>query len=173
MSNATSTMASKAATCPKCGDTFQDLRGLNGHLRFKHQMPKEEVNEIVAEKKEHIREREEAEGPTEPQNPIILAADRLARAKARTEAVKEASGEGFSEGSNPLGGGYHKPYANMWQRVKGEAVKVCEKEEEEARKALNKAMQREVDRREEAEAENDDGSSKKGGIFGTGLTVNP
>lgn len=42
-------MATLDPECPICGQTFEDGRGLNGHLRFKHGLDGEEFEEAMGE----------------------------------------------------------------------------------------------------------------------------
>ena len=42
-------MAVKNPECPICGDTFQDGRGLSGHLQFKHSLSGDEHREMLDE----------------------------------------------------------------------------------------------------------------------------
>ena len=42
-------MAVKNPECPICGETFQDGRGLSGHLQFKHSLSGDEHREMLDE----------------------------------------------------------------------------------------------------------------------------
>lgn len=41
----------RGSHCPECGKRFKDNRGLNGHLRFSHNMETGEIQEILDEEK--------------------------------------------------------------------------------------------------------------------------
>lgn len=99
--------------------------------------------------KAHAREREEAQGPDEPEDPMMLAVERFARAKARKEAVEETAG-----------GGLNVPRLTTWQKVKGECYQRCVEEYEAAKEALEEQFQKEVDRRKESGGENGEDDSE-------------
>jgi len=44
-----SAVAVRNPECPICGDTFQDGRGLSGHLQFKHSLSGDEHREMLDE----------------------------------------------------------------------------------------------------------------------------
>jgi hypothetical protein len=48
-------MAVRNPECPICHDTFQDARGLHGHLQFKHQVEGEEKKRLMEEGKSRGR----------------------------------------------------------------------------------------------------------------------
>jgi len=48
-------MAIKNPECPICSKTFQDARGLHGHLQFKHQVEGEEKERLMEEGKSRGR----------------------------------------------------------------------------------------------------------------------
>ena len=149
MSNASATVAARPATCPECGETFKDLRGLNGHMRFKHNLPAEEVNEIITEKKE-AREREEAEiPPPEPDQPVMMALDRLVRAESRRDAAEELLKA--MKTKNFVGERWEIGFLTPTipeKEVAKEYVERCEEEYENAKDALKTAISREAERRE-------------------------
>lgn len=152
MSNATSTMAAKSATCPACGETFQDLRGLNGHLRFKHQFESERVTELMDEAKQDVRERREAEGE-EPQDSVLLAMDRVQRCEARKKVARKVlkqTKRSESVGAFPTTNFFK---TSLQQDVAEDYLEKCEEELEEAHEALESAIEREVNRREAQEDE--------------------
>lgn len=49
--------------CPLCDDEFQDLRGLNGHLRFKHGLSGQELDRVYTKAKKEQRENQEMRRP--------------------------------------------------------------------------------------------------------------
>lgn len=135
----------KNLTCPECKETFQDGRGLHGHLRFKHDIYGEQLEKHMERAKEMARDRDEHEREARPQDPIMAAVERMARAKARKEAVEETAGGGLSW-----------PRPTTWQKVKGECYERCKEEYEEAKEALEKAMEKECERRDASEDVNSD-----------------
>lgn len=49
-------MASSRPRCPVCGDSFKDLRGLNGHLRMSHGVTGDEHEEKMQEARRSMEE---------------------------------------------------------------------------------------------------------------------
>lgn len=145
-------MAAKSATCPACGDTFKDLRGLNGHLRFKHQFEKERVDDLMDEAKRDVSERRQAEGE-KPEDSVLLAMDRVQRCKARRQEAKKvvkSAKRGGGMGAFPTSSVFS---SSIEEDVAEEYLEKCEEELEEAQEALESAIEREVRRREAAQNE--------------------
>lgn len=141
-------MAAKSATCPACGDTFKDLRGLNGHLRFKHQFEKERVDELMDEAKRDVSERREAEGE-KPADSVMLAMDRMVRAQDRKELAEDVLKR--MKKKNFVGDRWELGFLTSTipeKEVAEEYVEKCEEELEEAKEALYAAIEREANRRE-------------------------
>lgn len=46
-------------SCPQCDGEFKDLRGLYGHLRFKHALQGEELERVYGKAKEEQQEQQE------------------------------------------------------------------------------------------------------------------
>lgn len=149
MSNSTATMA-KPVRCSECGDTFKDLRGLNGHLRFVHDYGKEELREALDEAKEVIAEREAIEAMTvEDLDPVMKAMDRLVRSKNRLDAAEEIFQK--MKKKDVVGGRFEIGFLTPTipeRKVAKEYVERCEQEHEDAKKALEVAIEQEAEHRE-------------------------
>lgn len=66
-------------TCPICKDEFKDLRGLNGHLRFKHDLEGEELDRVYGKAKEEQREEQEMRRAPSMSDLRILIGEELSR----------------------------------------------------------------------------------------------
>lgn len=129
--------------CPICGESFKDARGLHGHLRFKESLEGRELERVFSEAKE--QEAVEAEGSRSSDgssraqfgDPVLQAAEQVRLWKGRMKAVEESKH------------GYSKPLVSERQRVKREVWDRCKEKVEEAKQALDEAISREAERRED------------------------
>lgn len=137
-----------AIECPKCGEIFQDGRGLHGHLRFKEGLSGDELETVFEKAKgNEVPDPVEAVGPSgEFRDPVLRSAETLRRWKGRKEAIEESTY------------GYGKPLVSEGQRVKREAWDRCKEKVREAREALDDAIKREAERREQKKSSNEDKS---------------
>ena len=78
-------MTAVTRICPKCQKPFKGA-GFNGHLRFVHKMPEEEISAFVASMKPLA----ENEVPRWGQDPLVAGVDELLTARRRR---KEFEGE--------------------------------------------------------------------------------
>jgi hypothetical protein len=141
--------------CPVCGESFEDGRGLHGHLRFKEGLSGDELERTFeeAKSKEARKEiRNEPGSPTEYDDPRMQAVENLRRAKDRLQKAKDRK-EAFHESS----GGHTELTgfaASDWQQVKKETrlkieaeIEECQEEVEKYTSRLDEEIRREVERR--------------------------
>lgn len=73
-----------ALVCPECGDSFQDGRGLFGHLRWKEGLEGKELDETFEEAKKH-------RGGYGEMAEVVEILDRYRRARNREKALDSLS----------------------------------------------------------------------------------
>jgi hypothetical protein len=152
-------MSEKQIDCPVCGRTFKDGRGLQGHLRFKHELTGQAkdraMQEALAERDEDpdqlVAELED-QGPKPPYRDTVMQAaeqvreakQRLREAKARRDAISDVSTRGGAL-SSLMGRDKHK------REVKGdyldrvdEEIEHWRSEVESRRDVLNNAIEKEA-----------------------------
>lgn len=139
--------------CPLCDQSFEDGRGLHGHLRFKEGLSGEELEEVFEEAKnrEEQKSGEDSGSSVRYDDPKMQAVEELRIAKKQLQKSKDRK-EALRDSS---GGGMTIPFVTTWQEVKGEVrdrinqeIDRREEKVQECIDRLDEEIQKEVDRRE-------------------------
>lgn len=136
-----------AINCPVCGESFEDGRGLHGHLRFKEDLSGEELEETFQEAKDQSADEEEGD-------PILQHVKRVALHHGITplevvRKIRRPMATGSPWGDLDLQGGvlFTSEEEQAAEEMLLELEDRLEKEKEEAGEELNSVLQKQIGQR--------------------------